>query len=127
MNIELINGLPIVSFPLTYNNQTILLNNVLLDTGCSTTIFDTDVVDQIGLEIDFINGRSVRMFGVGGQSELCYQQEISNLAIDNLSLQSFNIQLGITKDSYGFEAILGIDIMLHFGFKIDFVNLKVFK
>lgn len=127
MNIELINGLPIVSFPLTYNNQTILLNNVLLDTGCSTTIFDTDVVDQIGLEIDFINGRSVRMFGVGGQSELCYQQEISNLVIDNLSLQSFNIQLGITKDSYGFEAILGIDIMLHFGFKIDFVNLKVFK
>jgi hypothetical protein len=127
MNIELINGLPIVSFPLTYNNQTILLNNVLLDTGCSTTIFDTDVVDQIGLEIDFINGRSVRMFGVGGQSELCYQQEISNLEIDNLSLQSFNIQLGITKDSYGFEAILGIDIMLYFGFKIDFVNLKVFK
>jgi hypothetical protein len=127
MNIELINGLPIVSFPLTYNNQTILLNNVLLDTGCSTTIFDTDVVDQIGLEIDFINGRSVRMFGVGGQSELCYQQEISNLEIDNLSLKSFNIQLGITKDSYGFEAILGIDIMLYFGFKIDFVNLKVFK
>ncbi len=127
MNIELINGLPIVSFPLIYNNQTILLNNVLLDTGCSTTIFDTDVVDQIGLEIDFINGRSVRMFGVGGQSELCYQQEVSNLSIDNLSLQKFNIQLGITKDSYGFEAILGIDIMLYFGFKIDFVNLKVFK
>lgn len=125
MNIELINGLPIVSFPLTYNNQTILLNNVLLDTGCSTTIFDTDVVDQIGLEIDFINGRSVRMFGVGGQSELCYQQEVSHLSIDNLSLQKFNIQLGITKDSYGFEAILGIDIMLYFGFKIDFVNLKV--
>lgn len=125
MNIELINGLPIVSFPLTYNNQTILLRNVLLDTGCSTTIFDTDVVDQIGLEIDFINGRSVRMFGVGGQSELCYQQRVTNLLLDNLSLQSFNIQLGITNDSYGFEAILGIDIMLHFGFKIDFVNLKI--
>ncbi|WP_410511527.1 aspartyl protease family protein [Paenibacillus sp. BR2-3] len=125
MKIQLVNGLPIISFPLTYNNQTILLNNVLLDTGCSTTIFDTDIVDKVGLEIDFISGKSVRMFGVGGQSELCYQQAVSNLLIDHLSLQNFTIQLGITKESYGFEAILGIDIMLHFGFKIDFVNLKV--
>ena len=125
MNIHLVKGLPIISFPLTYNSQTILLTNVLLDTGCSTTIFDTDIVDQIGLEIDFINGRAVRMFGVGGQSELCYQQEVSNLLIDTLSLQNFNIQLGITKESYGFEAILGIDIMIHFGFIIDFVDLQV--
>ncbi len=81
MKIHLINGLPIVSLPLSYKNKSTLLHNVLLDTGCSTTIFDTDLVEPIGLDIDFINGKSVRMYGVGGLSELCYQQIVSNLLL----------------------------------------------
>ena len=46
------------------------LNDVLLDTGCSTTILDTDEVEAIGLIIDRANGRPRRMYGVGGESEL---------------------------------------------------------
>lgn len=125
MKIELIHGLPIISFPLSFNNKTIFLNNVLLDTGCSTTIFDTDIVEPIGLDIDFIQGKSVRMYGVGGQSELCYQQSISNLYVDKLLLNNFTIQLGITRESYGFDAILGLDVMHKFGLKLDFKNLMV--
>ncbi|OXM82454.1 aspartyl protease family protein [Paenibacillus rigui] len=125
MKIHLTNGLPIVSFPLSFNNTSIFLNNVLLDTGCSTTIFDTDVVEPIGLDIDFINGKSVRMYGVGGQSELCYQQVVSCLGIDNIILKNFTIQLGLTKEPYGFDAILGVDILFSFGLKIDFENLVV--
>jgi len=64
------------------------------------TIFDTDLVESIGLEIDFINGKAVRMSGIGGLSELCYQQLVSN-------------------------AILGVDVMAHFGLKLDFSNLHV--
>ncbi|AJY73458.1 aspartyl protease family protein [Paenibacillus beijingensis] len=126
MNIQLINGLPIISLPLSYNNKSTVLSKVLLDTGCSTTIFDTDAVEPIGLEIDFINGKSVRMYGVGGQSELCYQQSVSNLTIETILLQNFTIQLGLTKEPYGFDAILGVDILSSFGLKIDFENLIVF-
>ena len=125
MKIELINGLPITSLPLSYSGKTILLNNILLDTGCSITIFDTDSVEPIGLDIDFINGKSVRMYGVGGQSELCYQQVISNLYLNDLVLNNFMIQLGLTKEPYGFDAILGVDILYSFGLKIDFKNLIV--
>lgn len=67
------------------------------------------------------------MYGVGEQSELCYQQTISNLTIDNLFLNKFSIQLGITKESYGFEAILGVDVMFKYGLKIDFENLELLK
>ncbi|MFW5438672.1 hypothetical protein [Paenibacillus apiarius] len=125
MKIHLINGLPIVSLPLSYKNKSTLLHNVLLDTGCSTTIFDTDLVEPIGLDIDFINGKSVRMYGVGGLSELCYQQIISNLSIDSILLKDFTIQLGLTKEPYGFDAILGVDFLHTYGLKIDFENLVV--
>jgi hypothetical protein len=126
MKIKIKNGLPVVSINLTFHNQSLQLDQVLLDTGCSTTIFDTDKVESIGLEIDFINGRSVRMFGVGGQSELCYQQVVTNLSINNIRLNDYTIQLGITKETYGFDAILGTDILSKFGLKIDFENLIVF-
>ncbi len=89
-------------------------------------VFNENSINQRSSDYLFpIRGKSIRMFGIGGQSELCYQQAVSNLFIDHLHLQNFTIQLGITKESYGFEAILGLDIMLHFGFKIDFVNLEV--
>ncbi|WP_270168589.1 aspartyl protease family protein [Paenibacillus sp. SYP-B4298] len=126
MKINLMNGLPIVSLLLTYNHKFITLDNVLLDTGCSITIFDTDSVEPIGLDPDFINGKSVRMYGVGGQSELCYQQRIQNLKVNHIFLESFTIQLGLTREPYGFDAILGVDILSSFGLKIDFENLIVF-
>ncbi|HBU83174.1 MAG TPA: hypothetical protein DEF35_16235 [Paenibacillus sp.] len=125
MKIHLVNGLPIVTLPLSYKNKSTLLNNVLLDTGCSTTIFDTDLIEPIGIDIDFINGKSVRMYGVGGSSELCYQQIVSDLSIDSIVLKDFTIQLGLTKEPYGFDAILGVDFLYKYGLKIDFEKLVI--
>ncbi|WP_231559737.1 hypothetical protein [Bacillus sp. UNC322MFChir4.1] len=41
MNIRMEHGLPIASFTVHYDGNTLLLDNVLLDTGCATTIFDS--------------------------------------------------------------------------------------
>lgn len=123
MKIVMQDGLPIVSFTLTYRETTICLNNVLLDTGCAITIFDTDKVEKIGLTIDRAKGRPRRMYGVGGESELCYEQTVSNLKIDNFLLDSFEIQLGITKETYGFNGILGVDFMITTGLTIDFQKM----
>lgn len=62
MKIKLHNGLPIVSLTITRNDQSIVLNNVLFDTGCAATMFDTDVLGAIDIHIDFINGRAKRMY-----------------------------------------------------------------
>jgi hypothetical protein len=54
MNIRIENGLPIVSFEINHGEKVVLLTNVLLDTGCATTIFDTDVLAQIGIDLDIL-------------------------------------------------------------------------
>lgn len=125
MKINMCEGLPIVSIVLTYKGVTMFLNNVLLDTGCSTTIFDTDEVEKIGLIIDRKNGRPRRMYGVGGESELCYEQSVSDIKINESLFDSFQLQLGISKETYGFNAILGVDFMTESGSVIDFKEMIV--
>lgn len=85
------NGLPLVSFALTYRNQIIEMNNELFDTGCAATIFDTDLLSKIGLELDLIEVTAKRMYGVGGSSELCYEQTVSEIKIDSFFLPSFKL------------------------------------
>jgi hypothetical protein len=103
------------------------LDEVLLDTACSNTIFDRDEVEGIGLIIDRKNGRPRRMYGVGGESELCYEQTITDFEIDNYLLDSFQIQLGMTKETYGFNGILGVNFMIKSGLIIDFKEKAGFR
>jgi hypothetical protein len=57
-------------------------NNVLLDSGCSITIFDPDILERIGIELDLVKGKTRVMYGVGGIGELCYEQNVGNLEVD---------------------------------------------
>jgi hypothetical protein len=127
MKIQVEEGLPIVSVSIGYKGKMIILDDVLLDTGCSNTIFDTDEVEEVGLIIDRKNGRPRRMYGVGGESELCYEQTVKELEIDNFPLDSFQLQLGITKETYGFNGILGVDFMIKSRLVIDFKEKAVFR
>ncbi|XID95677.1 hypothetical protein ACF3MZ_14655 [Paenibacillaceae bacterium WGS1546] len=97
MKIQLQHGLPIVSLTLSHNNRSIVLRNVLFDTGCAATVFDTDALSGIGIHIDFINGRAKRMYGVGGTSEICYEQQIPELQIEKTSLNDFPIQMSLER------------------------------
>jgi hypothetical protein len=126
MKIEMYNGLPTISITLKYKSGSIQLEQVLIDTGCLISIFDTDLVDPTGLYIQGDNGRAVRMHGVGGQSEVCYQQSVSGLYLDEYLLNDFQIQLGMTKIPYGFDAILGIDFFSRFNLKLDFESYSIY-
>ncbi|PZM62943.1 retropepsin-like aspartic protease [Paenibacillus dendritiformis] len=126
MRIQIQNGLPIVSMTLKHDQKSIHLTNVLFDTGCAATVFDTDLLSRIGIQIDFMNGKAKRMYGIGGTSEICYEQIIPNLKIDTIQFTSFPIQLGSIQEPYGFDGILGIDFMLRAKLKADFESLQIF-
>ncbi|WP_135557219.1 aspartyl protease family protein [Paenibacillus cymbidii] len=125
MNIRLHNGLPIVTLTLTLHDLKIKLPNVLFDTGCAATIFDTDLLAPIGIQIDFIHGKAKRMYGVGGTSEVCYEQIIPHLKIEHVQLETFPVQLGSVQEPYGFDGILGIDFMMKAKSKVDFETMRI--
>lgn len=125
MKISINNGLPIVSLTVSYEEKSIYLKNVLFDTGCAATVFDTDIMASIGLQIDFINGTAKRMYGIGGTSEACYEQLVPDLRIDGIHFNTFKLQLGSIQEPYGFEGILGIDYMQQTGLKVDFEEMII--
>ncbi|WP_425447925.1 aspartyl protease family protein [Dethiothermospora halolimnae] len=125
MNIKMIDGLPTVEVKIKYNNKEKMLRNVLIDTGSSNTILDVDSVQDIGLVIDPLKGKARRMYGVGGESELCYEQNVENLTVGEYLLNNFTLQLGMTKENYGFECILGVDFMVENKVILDFERLSI--
>ena len=55
MKFQLDDRLPLVSVEIEYVGQKKTFSNVLLDTGCSSTILDTDLCEEIGLMLDLEN------------------------------------------------------------------------
>lgn len=104
-------GLAVASLVIKNNNKSIRLKNVLLDTGCAVSVFDTDVVEAIGLVPDLNQSQLVCMTGIGGRSEYCIQQKADLLEIDGFLLYHFLYQLGNIKEPYHFDAILGNDFL----------------
>jgi hypothetical protein len=114
MKIRVENGLPIASLELVYGDNIKTFENVLVD---------TDLMADIGLVIDFVYGSPTTMYGVGGKGEVCNQQKVSGLYIDNQLLNDYSLQLGMVQDMYGFDGLLGIDFMLKTGLIVDFSTL----
>ncbi|MBB6635908.1 retropepsin-like aspartic protease [Cohnella thailandensis] len=125
MKISLLNGLPVVSLTLTYREDSINAPNVLFDTGCGATVFDTDLLAHLGIQIDFIHGTAKRMYGIGGTGELCYEQMIPGLRVQHVSFDNFPIQLGSVQEPYGFDGILGIDFMRKAKLVVDFDTMRI--
>jgi hypothetical protein len=73
--------LPLVSFEIEYNGIQKSFSNVLLDTGCSSTILDTDLCEEIGLMLDLENAITRKMYGIGG-TEICIEQKGNGMTID---------------------------------------------
>lgn len=88
-------------------------------------MFDTDLLSKIGIELDVLNGTAKRMYGIGGNSELCYEQTITGLQINSVAMPPFRLQLGMMREPYGFDGILGIDFITSAGLIVDFRRLQV--
>lgn len=116
------NGLPVVAVDFFYHNSHVHMKNVLIDTGCAISIFDVDAVEAANLKIDPINGVIKRMYGIGGQSELCYEQKLNEIRIGEFYFSFFVLQLGMTRKPYGFDGILGSDFFQETKSVIDFNN-----
>ncbi|HEY0829012.1 MAG TPA: hypothetical protein VGE40_13015 [Bacilli bacterium] len=125
MKISMQNGLPVVEVPVSFQGQDVLIPNILLDSGCSVTIFDTDVVRPINLTVDPTQGRVRYMYGVGGRSEICYERLMDELSIFDRKVCSMTIQLGSTLMEYGYNGIIGVDFMQKLGMILDFSTMTI--
>lgn len=125
VKLDLKYGLPFCTVNISYNGKCMSINNILLDTGSGGSVFKMDVVEEIGITIeddDIIEAIS----GVGG-SEFVYKKDVDSIALGDLKLNNFKIEVGVM--DYGFEinGILGMDFMKKVGAIINLDEMKVTK
>ncbi|RSL33982.1 hypothetical protein D7Z54_07660 [Salibacterium salarium] len=124
MKIQMINHLPIVTVGIKYNEKTKTFHNVLIDTGCSSTILDTDLSEEIGLFLDIENAITRQMYGIGG-TEICIEQKVKNICFGKHQLKNFTMQLGDVRDAHGFDGIIGSDFLISNKLMIDFDHMVI--
>ena len=121
--INIIDNLPFTKLKINYKGKKLELKNVLIDTGSSKSILKEELVKKIGIkpEPDDILG-SIR--GVGG-SEFVYIKQIDLVAIGDIQVKNFKMDIG--EMDYGFEidGIIGMDFLITTNSIIDLKNLYI--
>ena len=99
-------GLIFCSLNLEINHQNFSLDNVMIDTGCASTILNSDFVPLDGSEeITFA-------FGVGGR-ETILDKNISNFKVNEFIVNKSKVNLGEVDYGIDIDCILGLDVLDH--------------
>lgn len=123
MKIRLLDGLLYVTASILSGDQTLTLENVLLDTGSAGSIFKADILSAIGLEYGpDDNVHHVR--GVGG-TEFVFTNRLDRLAVGTLQADNFEIEVGAMDYGFDIAGIIGADFLIQVGAVIDLTNLVI--
>lgn len=123
MKIRLQAGLPFVSVRLFYQTQSLLLKDVLLDTGSAGTVFSVDQLASIGVQYE-PDDEVHRIRGIGG-SEFVFTKRVERLEVDNLSLSNFSVEVGALDYGLELDGILGMNFLLQARATLDLEKLEL--
>ncbi|GIK64113.1 MAG: hypothetical protein BroJett018_19070 [Chloroflexota bacterium] len=116
-------NLPFVTVTLRANGKTVQLPNILLDTGSAATIFKTDDLIELGIQVE-LTDRIRTMVGIGG-SEVVVEKQIEAIKVGEIEITPFKIQMGALDYGYSIRGILGLDFLLRASVILDFKNLEI--
>lgn len=123
MNLSIRHGLPFVTAIIEYNSRILNLDNVLLDTGSASTLFQVERLMTINLNMepdDLIR----RIRGVGG-TEFVFSKRVDKLSVGDLSVERFEIEVGAMDYGFDLDGIIGLDFLRAVGAKIHLGELTI--
>ncbi len=123
MRIQVWDGLPYIAVTLLYRGQQLDLEKVLLDTGSAGTLFAADQVLGIGLQYE-ADDPVQRIHGVGG-GEFVFVKRIDRLAVGELLVSDFAVEVGAMDYGFAIDGIVGMDFLMQVGAVIDLSHLEI--
>lgn len=110
------------SLTVTFRGKTLRLNNIIIDTGSSHTVFNPDVLEGIG--VTYENGDSIyEAYGIGGSVPF-YTKVVEEIKIDTLVVKNAEIDVGILPKDH--QGLLGLDILKKYKFVVDMGKLELY-
>jgi hypothetical protein len=123
MTIRLEHSLAYVEIALTYRGNTLSLDSVILDTGSASTLFASDCLFEVGV-VPEPSDPLRRIRGIGGV-EFVFTKRIDRLAVGEITVDDFEIEVGAMEYGFSAQGILGLDFLLRAGVLIDLDRLEL--
>jgi hypothetical protein len=108
---------------LRVNNREATFSYVLLDTGSASTVFKTEHLFDMGVELGLTD--TIRqILGVGG-TEWVIDKQVEAVILDEMLIQPMMIELGELNYGFPLDGILGLDFLRGVKAVIDFDQLTI--
>lgn len=112
-----------VAVELTFRGNSLRLNRAMIDTGSVSTVVSAQVVTGIGL-LPEPGDLLRRIRGVGG-SEVVFIRRVEALAVGDVSVAGFEVEVGAMEYGIVMDALLGLDFLMAAGAKIDLAAMQL--
>ena len=119
MKFKLQGGLLYLPVSIVHESQVELIG--IIDTGSAGTVVE---IERFNIDLLSRDARAVTMVGVGGTQE-AFAQKVSRITIGDSSVDNFELEFCDLKEDFGFEAIIGSDLLDKLGAVIDFKKREI--
>lgn len=119
-------GLLYTSIELKYGGKSVIIKDVIVDTGASHTIISSEFLEK--MDIPFLDDDElVKATGYGGT--VCYsvRKKVDEINYGDLSISNFKLDFGIIDPTDKINGLIGLDFLIGVGSIIDLIDLKIYK
>ncbi|OPH57156.1 aspartyl protease [Paenibacillus ferrarius] len=123
-NIEYRDGLLFTSMEIFFRGRSIVVENIVVDTGAAETIISPDVVEEIGIfaELDdYVHS----FYGVGGSLHNFFSKQVEEINLGQMSLSKVELDFGVIDPQGNINGLLGLDILMKLNAVIDLKQLAL--
>ena len=118
------NGLLYATVDIEHNGKTIIVDDVIIDTGAYHSIILTDYLEE--LDVGFSeNDELVKSSGYGGVQMTSVRKMMDRMRMGNIELNNFKIDFGDIDPYERVNGLIGLDFLKGAGVIIDIVDSTI--
>lgn len=124
IKIECKDGLLFTSLEIFFRGNSLVIDNIVIDTGAAETIISPDVVEEIGIfaELeDYVHS----FYGVGGSLHNFFSKQIDGITLGGIKLNKTKLDFGVVDPQGQINGLLGLDILMRLKAVIDLEKLNL--
>lgn len=125
-NLHYKNGLLYASIILQERDKSVIINDVIVDTGAYHTIILTDYLEDLDAEFTE-DDELVKSSGYGGLQLSSVRKRIDKVTIGDISLTNVRIDFGEIDPYERVNGLISLDFLRLAGVIIDLVDLTMYK
>lgn len=126
LQLELKDGLLYTSVKLTHEGKSIIIKDMIVDTGAFHTIISTNYLEQIDVAFSE-EDELVRATGYGGAVSYSVRKKIDSLCCGNIELNNIKLDFGVVDPEEEFGGLLGLDFLRQAETILDLKDLTLYK